>query len=170
MLKEIDLYSVLQVTPDARLEEIKSAYRRLAKKYHPDVNPSPDAVHRMKDLNHAYALLSDPDKRSRYDRKRQRTPSAAAPPAGTRHTPPAPRYSRHKSVKEQLFVSEALIADAIALAKQYPALTSAILQRRLRITYPRAVNLFAELIEKGILDDRGYWTARYTREKNRTSS
>ena len=122
MPKEIDLYSILQVTPDARLEEIKSAYRRLAKKYHPDVNPSPDAQHRMKDLNHAYALLSDPDKRSRYDRKRQQTPSPAAPP-------PAPRYSRRKSVKEQLFVSEALVTDAVALAKQYPALSSAILVR-----------------------------------------
>jgi len=67
-----DYYQILGVTRDASFQSIKEAYRRLAFEYHPDRNPgSGSAVERMKEINEAYAVLSNADKRSRYDRLRQ---------------------------------------------------------------------------------------------------
>ncbi|HEY9075517.1 MAG TPA: molecular chaperone DnaJ [Anaerolineaceae bacterium] len=63
-----DYYEVLEVKRDASADEIKAAFRRLARQYHPDVNKSPDAEERFKELNEAYAVLSDPEKRATYDR------------------------------------------------------------------------------------------------------
>lgn len=64
-----DLYEVLGVNRDATDKEIKAAYRRLARKHHPDVNPgSPDAEQRFKELQAAYSVLGDPEKRKQYDR------------------------------------------------------------------------------------------------------
>lgn len=63
-----DLYEVLGVSRGASDEEIKKAYRKLVKKYHPDLNPDdPSAEAAMKEVNAAYEVLSDPEKRSRYD-------------------------------------------------------------------------------------------------------
>jgi molecular chaperone DnaJ len=62
-----DHYEVLGVQRDATPEEIKKAYRRLARELHPDVNPSDDAAERFKSVTHAYDVLSDPDQRERYD-------------------------------------------------------------------------------------------------------
>lgn len=63
-----DYYAILQVHPEADKEVIDAAYRRLAAKYHPDVSASPDAAERMKQLNEAYEVLSDPARRMAYDR------------------------------------------------------------------------------------------------------
>ena len=64
-----DPYEVLGVARDAPVDEIKSAYRRLARKYHPDVNPNdPDAEERFKEIGSANAVLSDPERRARFDR------------------------------------------------------------------------------------------------------
>lgn len=63
-----DLYEILGVTRDATDEEIKKAFRRQARKLHPDVNKSPDAEEEFKELNEAYDVLSDPNKRAYYDR------------------------------------------------------------------------------------------------------
>jgi curved DNA-binding protein len=64
-----DYYNVLGVSKDADDKEIKRAFRKLAQKYHPDKNPGDDSAEaRFKDINEAYAVLSDPDKRSKYDR------------------------------------------------------------------------------------------------------
>ena len=63
-----DYYQVLGVARDAAAAEIKKAYRRLARKYHPDVSKEKDAEARMKAVNEAYAVLSDPEKRAAYDR------------------------------------------------------------------------------------------------------
>ncbi len=64
-----DLYEVLEVPRDASMDDIKRAYRRLARECHPDANPDdPGAEARFKDLAAAYEVLSDPDKRGRYDR------------------------------------------------------------------------------------------------------
>src|SRR5689334_19304396 len=64
-----DPYHVLGLTKSASAEEIKQAYRRLAKQYHPDLNPGrPDIEQKFKDVSGAYNLLSDQDKRARFDR------------------------------------------------------------------------------------------------------
>jgi curved DNA-binding protein len=63
-----DYYDVLGVPRDADQDEIRRAYRRLAREYHPDLNTDPDAEERFKELGEANEVLSDPDKRSRYDR------------------------------------------------------------------------------------------------------
>lgn len=62
-----DHYETLGVARDASAEEIKKAYRRLARELHPDVNPSTDAAERFKDVTHAYDVLSDPRQRQEYD-------------------------------------------------------------------------------------------------------
>lgn len=62
-----DHYEALGVERDATQEDIKKAYRRLARELHPDVNPSADAAERFKTVTHAYDVLSDPDSREKYD-------------------------------------------------------------------------------------------------------
>ncbi|MEW9081645.1 molecular chaperone DnaJ [Caldanaerobacter subterraneus] len=63
-----DLYEILGVDRNASQEEIKKAYRRLAKKYHPDLNPGDkEAEQKFKEINEAYEILSDPQKRAQYD-------------------------------------------------------------------------------------------------------
>jgi curved DNA-binding protein len=66
-MKYKDYYAILGVARDASPEEIKKAYRRLARKYHPDVSKEPDAEERFKEVAEAYQALSDPDKRAAYD-------------------------------------------------------------------------------------------------------
>ncbi|GAA4309503.1 DnaJ C-terminal domain-containing protein [Streptomyces venetus] len=63
-----DFYDALGVSRTASQDEIQQAYRKLARKYHPDVNKDPGAEERFKDLNEAYSALSDPKTRARYDR------------------------------------------------------------------------------------------------------
>uniref|UniRef100_A0A3B6JJZ6 J domain-containing protein n=2 Tax=Triticum aestivum TaxID=4565 RepID=A0A3B6JJZ6_WHEAT len=63
-----DYYATLNVRRDATLKEVKSAYRTLARKYHPDMNKSPGAEEKFKEISAAYEVLSDKEKRSLYDR------------------------------------------------------------------------------------------------------
>ncbi|MDA1172759.1 MAG: DnaJ domain-containing protein, partial [Proteobacteria bacterium] len=60
-------YEILGLTRDATAEQIKKAYRKLARKYHPDVSKEPDAEARMQELNVAYDTLSDETKKAEYD-------------------------------------------------------------------------------------------------------
>ena len=62
-----DHYEALGVDRNATPEEIKKAYRKLARELHPDVNPSEDASERFKTVTHAYDVLSDPQQRQQYD-------------------------------------------------------------------------------------------------------
>lgn len=62
-----DYYSTLGVGKNASDDEIKSAYRQLAKKYHPDLNKTPEAAEKFKEINEAYSVLSDKEKRANYD-------------------------------------------------------------------------------------------------------
>ena len=67
MADKRDYYEVLGVNRNATDEELKKAYRVLAKKYHPDVNKSAEAETLFKEVGEAYSVLSDPDKRRQYD-------------------------------------------------------------------------------------------------------
>jgi curved DNA-binding protein len=62
-----DYYRILGVSRDATADDVKKAFRKLARKYHPDVSKEPDAEARMKEVNEAYTVLSDPEKRAAYD-------------------------------------------------------------------------------------------------------
>ena len=62
-----DYYSILQVARDASEDDVRSAYRKLARQYHPDVNTAEDAAVRFKEVTEAYEVLSDPQRRQRYD-------------------------------------------------------------------------------------------------------
>lgn len=66
-----DYYSILGVSEDADAADIKKAYRKLARKYHPDVSQEADAEAQFKNLGEAYEVLSDPEKRAEYDQIRQ---------------------------------------------------------------------------------------------------
>ena len=110
-----DYYKILQVSPDAAPEVIQMAYKALAKKYHPDLNPDhPDeAQEKMKELNEAFETLSDPEKRAKYNSSyhsaKQETPppreqqkesaSASASEESKPHTSPA-EPEPHKEEKK----------------------------------------------------------------------
>ena len=74
-----DYYEVLGVAKDASEEDIKKAYRKLAKKYHPDMNPGDkNAEAKFKEASEAYAILSDAEKRQKYDQFGFAAPAALA--------------------------------------------------------------------------------------------
>lgn len=62
-----DYYKILGVSRDAKPEDIRKAYRKLAKQYHPDVNKEPGSEEKYKEINEAYEVLKDPEKRQKYD-------------------------------------------------------------------------------------------------------
>src|SRR5438067_9940076 len=86
-----DLYRTLHVEPQADPEAIRAAYRRLARLYHPDLNADPSAAARMRAVNAAYAVLSDPRRRAAYDARRAYAIPAVAvarPAPGPSSAPP----------------------------------------------------------------------------------
>ena len=92
MSLEPNHYEALGLPSTASADQIKKKYRELARRYHPDVNASPDAVHRILSINQAYQILGDPQRRAAYDAERAiqeavRPGRPAAPPS----TPPRPR-------------------------------------------------------------------------------
>src|ERR1700720_4499916 len=62
-----DYYETLKVKKDASQDEIQKAYRKLARKFHPDVNKASDSERRFKEIGEAYEVLKDPEKRKKYD-------------------------------------------------------------------------------------------------------
>jgi curved DNA-binding protein CbpA len=84
---DLDIYRVLGVPRDATPREIRRAYRRLARRHHPDLNPGPDNSQRFTAVATAYEILRDPVRRGRYDRTVAPSP-AAGPRSAPRH--PAP--------------------------------------------------------------------------------
>ena len=89
-------YEVLQVQPTAQQEVIDAAYRSLARKYHPDINPEPKAGRVMQEINDAYAVLRDPDKRKEYDLSIGITNTSRGQTAST-HASETPRPSPRRA-------------------------------------------------------------------------
>ena len=77
-----DYYQILGVSRDVDKDELKRAYRRLARKYHPDVNKEAGAEEKFKEINRAYEVLSEPETRSRYDRFGEAGVGGAGAPGG----------------------------------------------------------------------------------------
>lgn len=85
MMEYKDYYKTLGVSKTATEGEIKTAYRKLARRYHPDVNKDPQAEDKFKEINEAYQVLSDPEKRKKYDQfgsEWQRYQSSGGQPGG----------------------------------------------------------------------------------------
>ncbi len=76
-MNEKDYYAILGVSKDASTDEIRKAFQQKARKLHPDVNKAPDAEERFKEVSEAYAVLSDEQKRNRYDAMRSGSPFGA---------------------------------------------------------------------------------------------
>jgi magnesium chelatase family protein len=91
-----DYYEILQVSPQAEPEVIKAAYKGLALKYHPDRNREPEAVKIMRELNEAYEVLSDPERRADYETRRYFNEAET----GHQKTPRAKRPSKEHDGKE----------------------------------------------------------------------
>src|SRR5712691_12795002 len=92
-------YQILQVDPSAEPEIIAVAYKRLALKYHPDTNSSPDATPRMQAINKAYEVLKTPDIRAQYDE----TLSPQPPPPPPKDLDRIISRTRVSSVKDALY-------------------------------------------------------------------
>ncbi|MCL0086478.1 J domain-containing protein [Thermodesulfovibrionales bacterium] len=113
MSSQPDYYAILQVHPEAEIEVIIAAYRRLAAKYHPDVNKTTDAAEMMKQINAAYEVLSDPIERAKYDAARN-AKVAVYMSRTPQHTHPR---SRQRSWFKLLAIPAGLSILAIAAAK-----------------------------------------------------
>lgn len=97
-----DYYEVLGVPPNATDEQIRRRFRELARKYHPDVNRSPDAEHRFKEITEAYRVLSSPSLRADYDLMRRSAQNArGGTGSATTTPPPRSRPSSQQSTRQQ---------------------------------------------------------------------
>jgi len=116
MATRLDFYGILQVHPKAEKEIIYAAYRGLAFKYHPDVSQVSNAAERMKQINTAYEVLSDPVKRAAYDATRGVAPSPDTPP----HTATRSRYLIN--ARRTLLIAAGLMILAVVAFRLGPAL------------------------------------------------
>lgn len=98
-MSQINPYEVLNLQPTASKDEIRKAYRTLARKYHPDANPNNKAAEeKFKQINDAYTILSDEVKKADYDRS-QRQQSQATSNTKTTAAKPRPKRTSNPNVK-----------------------------------------------------------------------
>jgi molecular chaperone DnaJ len=140
---ERDLYQVLGVERGASDAEIKRAFRKLAQQYHPDVNPGADAAERFKEVNEAYQVLSDPDRRQRYDLF-----GRAGMDGGPGGAPGFEGFGGFSDIFDAFFGG----ATAASSARRGRPQPGADLRYDLRITFEEAVNGTEKEIEFRVLD------------------
>jgi hypothetical protein len=110
-------YRILEIEPDADAAAIEAAYQRLARRYHPDANPSREARGRLKRINEAYEVLRNPASRSKYDARRRRDAGeleAEAARAATREDAPPP--SAPRSIGREQIAAIAGIVGVLLIA------------------------------------------------------
>lgn len=118
----MDYYEILGVSSSAHASDIKRAYRRLAVMYHPDKNPSPDAENMFKQINEAYDVLSDPDKRRAYDSRFKNLFEVPVEDTPPRHRDPKyrPRAARsagsHRPTIREMMANYLKYTTAISIA------------------------------------------------------
>ena len=100
-----DYYEVLGISKSASKDEIKKAYRKLAKKYHPDVNKEEDATEKFKEVQEAYEVLSDDQKRAQYDQFGHADPNQGFGGGGD--------FGAEVSVALKIFSVHSLVAVAV---------------------------------------------------------
>jgi curved DNA-binding protein CbpA len=117
-------YEVLQISPRASAEVIHAAYRALARSYHPDTGDVPQAVSQMRELNAAYAVLRDPQRRAAYDaeaalnagdRVRRRSLQREQRRTDERRGQPTVREARRPSLLGRAFVAAVIVGLIIVL-------------------------------------------------------
>lgn len=127
-MAEKDYYSILKVSPSATVEEIKTAYKNLALRYHPDRSRDPEATRRMQLVNEAYNVLRDPGQRAAYDELRRSLfshPIVTTPVDPTPTTPVRVRRARARKpvdsatlrayIRKQLLLLARLLVVLIGL-------------------------------------------------------
>lgn len=113
----MDYYGILGVSPSASEMDIKRAYRRLAVAYHPDKNPDPQAESFFKEINEAYDVLSDPEKKRVYDLRLQNPYIDISPPDNQpRHRDPRYRPSSRVYRKSERETLRDLMAEYVPFA------------------------------------------------------
>jgi DnaJ-class molecular chaperone with C-terminal Zn finger domain len=110
MADPIDPYKILQVDPEAEEEVIQAAYRRLARKYHPDLAETAEAASRMAVINAAWEIIGEPAARKAYDRQRsadatRSSPVGGATPAQPAAAPPQPTHAPPPEVVSRAWTS-----------------------------------------------------------------
>lgn len=104
-----DYYAIMGIRPDAPDAEIKRSFRRLAVTYHPDKNSSAEAEEKFKEINEAYEILSDPERRAQYDRLI--STSTLDQPGRAYHRDPAYRRRTYQTYREEVQSSHQLMAE-----------------------------------------------------------
>ncbi len=109
---DIDLYKVLNVDSAADAEVIRAAYRALARRDHPDVSADPAAASKMTELNAAFEVLGDAERRAVYDQSRRALAATTDTPPGRPTAPPAERPAAGPAVTRQPLAARAAAAQS----------------------------------------------------------
>lgn len=131
-----DLYQALGLDPGASSAEITRAYRRLARRHHPDVDTTPGAAQRFAEITHAYRVLSDPRARARYDASRVPRPGRTT--TGSQHAAWSPwttaRVRPRSRPRDTFWLGEPSLAHAFHLGTDTPAEPSGHEEVELQLT------------------------------------